>query len=386
VRRILLLWVALWLGCESETTLLLDLRLTDGMPQPSALRISLFHDGLLHRSTVATTGRVLPGTLIVRNLRPGPALRTQVDGLDGRGDLSSQAAQLVDIQTGPDNKLLLTLGPPLADADGDGVPDVIDDCPQRPDPDQKCAGTTPQDDLSVPQLDLAGLDLAQLPDLRMPPDLSGIDLFGADLSPGACPAGAVLCDDFELGTDARWTPGLETGKPLLPLTIDMVRPHSGAWSLHGKATLSDLGGTWNKSIEHDFTIGTTFAFRAWIYSQHVLDDYTLILAFYNASDEDSINIGGGDGVLAVAEYGSAGYNDFISSIPFPVGQWTCLELVFDGTQAHVYTDSIERIVYTSSFRGPPARLAMGYQRWPTPRDNEIFFDDVVVATDRVGCQ
>ena len=33
-----------------KTSLLLDLRLAPGSPQPGALRVSLFHDGLLHRS------------------------------------------------------------------------------------------------------------------------------------------------------------------------------------------------------------------------------------------------------------------------------------------------------------------------------------------------
>jgi hypothetical protein len=243
--------VALFSACDSETTLLLDMRLAGGMPQPGALRVSLFHDGLLHRSTVPTTGRALPGTLIVRNLRPGPALRTQVDGLDGAGNLSSQAAQLVDLQSGLQNKLLLTLGPALGDADGDGVPDVIDDCPEKADPDQKCAGTI---DLALGVEDLAVGDLAQLPDLGPPPDLTGIDLFGADLSPSACPPGALLCDDFELGNDSRWVPGIETGKPLVLLTIDTVRARGGSYSLHGAVSKSDLGGTLNKAIEHELSL------------------------------------------------------------------------------------------------------------------------------------
>jgi hypothetical protein len=383
-------------GCD-QTSLLLDLRLAPGMAQPGALQLSLYHAGLLHRSTVPTAGRMLPGSLILQNVPPGPALRVQVDGLDGAGKMMEQAAEVVDITGGAENRILLTLGPPLNDADGDGVPDVVDDCPERPDPDQRCAATADMAhpvaaDLSVPPgADLAvppGADLSVTPlaDLARPVDLAGVDLAGADLATPACPADAILCDDFETGNDSRWNAGIEAPKPEIALTIDTTRPHAGVYALHANVTVAGKSGTYNRVIEEDLqSLAPPWGLRFFMYSVDTVDNFTLVAAFSNNSC-DYLSIGGGMGVWTVSEVVANGPStDHLAAIPVAVGQWTCVELYHDGTQIHLYTDKIERVVFAPSLTRAFDTFGMGLPRWPADRDNELFFDDFILAKSRVGC-
>jgi hypothetical protein len=348
-------------ACD-ETTLFIDVRLAAGQAQPNALRLSLYHDGLLHRSTVPTAGKTLPGSLLVKNVQPGPALRVQLDGLDGAGKMIEQAASLADIKEKIENHLALTLGPPLADADGDGVPDVIDDCPELPDPDQLCAGSA---------------DLAKTPhDLAAPDAKIG----------GPCPSDSILCDDFESGDTSKWNPGLEAPKPEVLLQVDTMRPHGGTYALHTQVMLGTFTSTLNRSVEEDLAtaVDPPFAVRMWVYNVDLLDDFTLFLVLW--AGDNSYSIGGaGGGFWAMTEGTASNSIDHISSTMVPMGQWSCMEIVHDGSEVHVYTDGIERIVFAPVISGPITQLSLGMPRWPPHRDTELFFDDFVLAKSRVGC-
>jgi hypothetical protein len=372
VRRWLVLLVAL-AGCD-ETTLLLELRLAGGLSQPGALRLALYHDGLLHRSTLPTSGRSLPGTLIVRNLHAGPGLRVQIDGLDGAGHMMVQAAEVTDILQSQENRLQLTLAAPLADADGDGVPDVVDDCPERADADQRCSDAAD----AAPNDDLGHADLARLS------DLSG-DGGGGDLRMLACPVDALLCDDFESGDDSHWNAGIEPPKPQISLAVDGQKPHAGNFSLHANALRADLSGSWNRTSEQQLGgLSPPFAVRFWLYSGNLLDNFTLVTSF-RAANDDSISVGGGSGVWTVTESIGSNSDDHLATLAVPIGQWTCVELVHDGTQVHLYTDNLERVVFAPTLALPIDKFTLGVVRWPAQRDNELFFDDLILARSRVGC-
>lgn len=362
---ILLLCVA---ACD-ETTLFIDIRLAAGQPQPNALRLVLYHDGVLHRSTVPMAGKTLPGSLLVKDLAAGPGLRVQLDGIDGAAKLIEQAAGLADIKANVENRMSLTLGPPLADADGDGVPDVVDDCPQSPDADQKCSG--------------GSLDLAVAHDLAG--DLAG-DLGGSDAAVvSACPMDTILCDDFESGDASKWTPGIEEPKPEVLLQVDTVRPHGGSYSLHTQVIKGTLTTSLNRSLEEDLApIQPPFAMRTFVYNVDILDDFTLIFLFWAGNDTISLG-GGGGGFWAMTEDFGSSSTDHISSTMVPTGAWTCVEVVHDGSQVHLYTDGIERLVFAPMVTGPFDKISAGMPRWPPRRDTEVFVDDFVLAKSRVGC-
>jgi hypothetical protein len=270
---------------------------------------------------------------------------------------------------------------------------VVDDCPDLYDPDQRCAGSADMAraaDLARSTADLAGVtDLAQSMDLaHAAVDLLGVDLFGVDAipPPAGCQLDAILCDDFETGNDSRWNAGIEPPKPQISLTVDMVRPHAGLYSLHANVAVAGLSGTYNRVIEEMLQpLAPPWGLRFWMYSVDTLDNYTLVASFSNAAC-DYVSIGGGAGVWAVTETPAGGATtDHLAAIPVPVGQWTCVELVHDGTQIHLYTDKIERVVFAPLVTAPFTDFGLGLVRWPSPRDNELFFDDFELAKSRVGC-
>ncbi len=362
----LLSLLSLLSGCQ-QTTLLIDLQLAAGLAQPSALRLSLFHGGLLSRASVPTDGHSLPGTLLVQKIPSGPGLRLQMDGLDTAGDLISQAAQSINPLAGSENRLTLTLTTPLPDSDGDGVPDVIDDCPAEPDPDQKCPDRA--HDMAG---DLAPHDLASKSD--------------SAVAPIVCPSDALLCDDFETGDTSKWNSGIEAPSGTLGVKVDGVLPRSGKFSLHATASKSDLSGSWFRTLDENFNmLQPPFALRVWIQTTQPLNNYTLAAAFY--SGDLTLSVGGDDDALFVVDEDfTSNTLDHSTTTAVPVGRWVCVELVHDGTMIHLYTDSVERVAFTPSITTPYDSMSLGLVRWPANHDAEIFFDDVVVAKSQVGCQ
>jgi hypothetical protein len=375
VRRWLAAVALVCLPACDATTLLVDLQLASGMPQPGALRLSLFHDGVVGRSTVPTGGRDLPGTLLVQNVPAGPGLRILCEGLDGAGKLLEQAAQTVSIAGGKENHLSLTLGALLPDSDGDGVPDVIDDCPGEADPDQKCSATAA--DLGAH--DLAGRDLSAAPvDLAKRGDAGGSV---------ACPADAILCDDFETGDSSKWngsanqTPQM---KASLALTIDGVKAHSGNFALHALAQKSDLSGNWFMTLDANLNaLAPPWGLRVYMQLTDALDDYTLGVALY--SGNDTLAIGGETADWLVDEDLPANGFDHTTTNAIPLGQWVCVELVHDGTLIHLYTDGSELTSFSPNITTPYDSMSLGLVRWASPADTEMFFDDFVLAKSRVGC-
>jgi hypothetical protein len=374
VRRTLAVVTLLCLPACDATTLLLDLQLASGMPQPTALRLSLFHDGVVGRSTVPTGGHDLPGTLLLQHVPAGPGLRLMIDGLDGAGKLLEQAAQTVSIAAAQENHLSVTLGMALPDGDGDGVPDVIDDCPGEADPDQKCS-VAAEGDLAAH--DLAGRDLAVPADLARRGDAGG----------AACPTDAILCDDFETGDASKWngsamqTPQM---KASLSLTIDGKKTHSGNFALHAVAQKSDLSGNWFMTLDENLNaLSPPWGLRVYLQATDALDDYTLGVALY--SGNDTLAIGGETGDWLVDEDFPSNGIDHTTTAPISLGQWVCVELVHDGTQIHLYTDGSEQAAFSPGITTSYDSMSLGLVRWASPADTELFFDDFVLAKSRVGC-
>jgi hypothetical protein len=194
-----------------------------------------------------------------------------------------------------------------------------------------------------------------------------------------------LCDDFETGNDSRWNSGIEPPKPEISLAVDTVRPHAGSYSLHAKVLLGALTGSYNRTCEETLSsLSPPFAVRFWFYNVNLLDNFTLIGEFRQPND-DSISFGGGNGAWAVTETTAGGTTDHLAATAVPTGQWMCVEVVDDGTQVHLYTDNIERVVFSPAVLGPFSAFTLGLPRWPAKRDNELFFDDVILARSRVGC-
>ncbi|MEO8212318.1 MAG: hypothetical protein ABI560_03955 [Myxococcales bacterium] len=144
--------------------LLISLSTPAGAPQPDELRVSVYDDsGALFKAARVPQQGALPASVPGRPLgtvliQPGDStglLRVHVRGLRLGARVLDGATQVTDDarKHGILELLLDTTVP--ADSDGDDVPDLIDDCPDQADPDQKgCPGGTSH----VPED--AGTDLA----------------------------------------------------------------------------------------------------------------------------------------------------------------------------------------------------------------------------------
>ena len=193
---VLLAAVVATAGCGKGTQIesgavLLDLSVASGVTTPDEIRIWVYDDtgALWNDVRVPDGGALAPesathlGTVLIQPGAAKGALRIHVRGLVAEARVADGALSL---PAGMRGKVALLLeGAVPADGDGDGVPDVIDDCPAIADADQQgCpGGADPGQD--------AGTDAA--PDVRgdagndgPPPTDSGTDApINCDAS-GAC--------------------------------------------------------------------------------------------------------------------------------------------------------------------------------------------------------
>jgi hypothetical protein len=239
-------------GCDSSTTLLVEIVDHDPSAQFAKLHVRVFDvHGAIGNAEV--TPVALPGALTVRKLPAQTQLLRVV--VAGDGHPASLAAGQTMTQAHRRATLLVDLTTPLSDRDGDGVPDIVDDCPDTPDPDQKSAhGGPPGDacgglaDLGMPfdQAAPPGSDLSIRPgsDLATPP--------GSDLSVGPDMAGVLLSDDFNGNTldPTRWIAATANG--------GQVSVGGGVVTLRAPATAAAFAEI--ASID-SFPVGTIFTAR-----------------------------------------------------------------------------------------------------------------------------
>jgi hypothetical protein len=378
-------------GCGSETTALLDIKPASQLPL--SLRLTMWGEGVLRPPADLPLGaRTLPGTLIVRGLDPRtPDFRVLVQGLDSAGVVQSEAGAHVPL-TGGEQSLVTVqlLDGNLADSDGDDVPDVVDDCPSVPDEDQRCAA--PNRDLaSVTVVDLAAPDLAGADLAGPPPDLSTPDLLAGDLARGpACPAFALFCDDFESGDFSKWdAPYTEGGSSTVKVEAQ------GAWSGNWAALAVGSGGvTYRPKTFGPFTSGMV-AFRAYFFAPTTLVPHIYFFWLHRAGTGDAdYNIGfdnfSGPGRWTVFNKNTGNAYDMVGSTA--PGVWHCIEVdvTLDGATDVVdfYLDGAgpQTTNITTGAATSLGELSIGVTYQTVSTANTWLIDDVVIATQHIGCE
>ncbi len=369
-------------GCGSDTTLLLQLSLAAGVAQPDHVRISLYGDGLYGTPStlpITAAGKQLPGTVFVGPLASStPDFRLQVDGLDAAGALGSQAATRPRLASGQQQAVALILDRPTADTDGDGVPDSIDDCSAIPDPDQRCG---------APGVDGAGAG-------DLPP---GVDLLQThDGGALPCPAGAIFCDDFESGAIGKWTT-TDTNGGKGQVAVSQTVAFRGAFSLSAStaANLAADGGFSSVSgyVEKDFTqlSPATLAARVYLYAPAAPGNFAVFMALFEQLNGFAV---GTDNLNRYVVTQDQGNNpDQHSTVPLPLNRWVCVELVVDFSsvatplgRVQLFSDSQPVLDFQPSVPTLANEFDVGMLRSPGDVPVELFFDDVVLATQRIGCE
>lgn len=194
-------------ACQQDvpTSVLLHVERGTGLPDPDTLRLTIYSSegmALTGQRLPATGKPSLPGQVVLYPPQGSGTLRLHLQASLASARVGEGAAT-VELRSGQQVAVTISVDPGrLVDRDGDGVPDLIDNCPDHANPEQG----------PCPSLD-AGADLAtdgQLPDGRTdtgpsdqridrgPHKDEGVDLvpspdLGADIGPDAfvcpCPLG-----------------------------------------------------------------------------------------------------------------------------------------------------------------------------------------------------
>ena len=360
----------LLVGCGGGATLVVGVALAPGVPQPASLRLSAYGAGRVGTAhSVRLIGNALPGTLVLQHLdATAKDFRIVVDGLDAGGGIVAQAASRAPLRPDASSRVDVTLtAGALPDGDGDGVPDLVDDCPGADDAAAVCVPPSPPD--------LAGA----------PPDL------GAAGAPPSCPAGAIACDDFEGGPSWRtppWSTELRSGATDgMTLTIDDLRPHTGRYAahLHQRAGLS---GTLTRPVSSGLVSSGIIALRAWVYFPVRPTASVWLMRLGSSAGYD---IGGelGGATVSWTVASSFGGKHHISSAPLQANSWDCVELVYDfaSSRLQLFVGGSSVIDVSDALTPLPLvdQLLLGATMAPT-WDGDLWIDDFALARGRLGCQ
>jgi hypothetical protein len=364
-------------GCaDGPTTLLVTVQLGEGEARPSSLEVRVYDPYGEVAAPLTVVNPQLPGTLGVRSL-PAEArlLRVVVDGdggLEGGAMVTSvphgQARATVTLQSG------------TPDADGDGVPDAIDDCPGVADPDQANTQGSGEGD-ACRGVDLGGVD-AGAPDLLV--------------VPSCATAGAVqLCDDFEEAAldKNRWV-STTVG------TIDATFAHRGTHSFHLRAPSVAAGVESSAQLVErgTFSAGSyTIYVRAWMFvpKPPAIGNQVRLLAA-----EQTVQPFQGMGAFASAtkvqidDWLGASTSD--STTPMPFNQWVCFQFHIElalllGTVALTGTGlpAITPISAPTQITPAIGQIDFGpyfYNQTAAQPAFDVWIDDLIVDDKPVACE
>jgi hypothetical protein len=249
-------------------------------------------------------------------------------------------------------------------------------------------------DFAQPPEDLAGSDLAGVDlagsDFAQPP----VDLAGADLGhEPACPAVNIFCDDFEgeTGAFAKWngatqganaTFGLDNTQPFLSGSTSFeVNSMGGYWALH--KTLPTASGV--------------LATRFYVYVPVVLTNTTTLIAFLNTDNTTAFSVAAGfDTTLTQQGFWKLHSTSDFFGPQIVLDKWQCVEVDVDltaGTMQLYVTDAttpnraaapvITATLPTTSTPGP---FYFGIYTIPSTAKADLWFDDIAIATQHIGCE
>jgi hypothetical protein len=216
------------------------------------------------------------------------------------------------------------------------------------------------------------------------PDLSGVDL--APLPP--CPSGSLFCDDFE-GENlafASWNGSMSVGT-MITFALNNAHPF-----LHGSQSLEvhSTGGGFSLRKTLSNVSSGTLAFRFYIDVSAALSGAMPFL--YLPNNGSPISVGsqtsGTNWLVATTSNYDGG--------PIRVGAWQCVEfdLDFGSTQFSLYaTDAMTpnrtaSPIATGSFVSSTGidNFYLGIYSAPTSGSADIWFDDIAVAAQHIGCE
>ncbi len=213
----------------------------------------------------------------------------------------------------------------------------------------------------------------------------------APASTSGCDApGLLLCDDFEAsGIDtSTWTSFTNNGGQL---DLSTTHAHSGAQSLHAHVP-PNAGADAHVTETRTFPqTGANLFGRAWIYFEPSAP-IAHVAYFWASGPKATYTFASQDGTLMSLAYFSSNETASHSTTGVPIGHWACMEWNFnpaagtadywlDGTPL---ADLHEGSWGKDSFQSHDFGISLfGTDKGPAAYD--VWFDDIAVATSRIGC-
>jgi hypothetical protein len=205
--------------------------------------------------------------------------------------------------------------------------------------------------------------------------------------------GALLCEDFETGhlNTATWMSSTQEAT----VVVDSMHAHSGTYALHVHAT-ADGGANGTITETKTFPAAAAHFFgRAMVWMDDPSpNNHAAYIAASDASQNNTYTLGSQYHTFLALSY--AGNNEDgsdHSATAVPTGGWACYEWEFDGANGSAnywingqdLTD-IDRTTWAmASFASLDIGLTLFGSDAPNPPSFDLWYDDIVIATARVGC-
>jgi hypothetical protein len=315
------------------------------------------------------SGNQLPGTAIVSGL-PDIAEPLRIvargDTLLGATGTETRPHQQVSV------RVVLASG--TADRDGDGVPDVVDNCPDTSNP--------TQDDS----------DGDGVGDACSTSDGGAHDLSG-DGGVVGCPTDVAFCEDFETGiaNPSRWV----TEEVTSAVRVGTDMPHRGQYAMHVHSNAAAAGTNIFGQIAESQTFAggqpPLMSVRTFVYLPDNPISFTLLGTTEKNAPYHDLELIVDSGVISLWN-GVIG--QFTTGKLVPLAQWLCVEWhIFSAGEMRVFVDDVE-MTQLHVFQGtvpasPLSKLSFGidvYQPTASVNPYDVWVDDIIVDTKPIGCQ
>jgi hypothetical protein len=201
----------------------------------------------------------------------------------------------------------------------------------------------------------------------------------------ACPANAILCDDFESGTTAKWS---STRTVDGPLDVDGAHVHTGSFALHSLVSPATGNGSETYVAHALASPPVVLATRVWVYLPNPIEGFQGVIYLVDLPAE-SHYLGATTEIPNWSASGNstAGLFDYSGSIAVQQATWTCVELDVDRDAKTLQLFVGDELAETAAIMDPSpvfGTVAVGATR-ANADGYENYVDDVVIAPAHIGC-